>query len=108
VLYHLRAYLSKEAPSMVGGATFSLCQGGKYMEATLKHSNTWWVEEWFMVANPAPSLPPRIGYPLILNDKWEEMPSEDEMVQVTVLLVELTRLKADPIILQATDVANPG
>jgi hypothetical protein len=50
-----------------------------------------------MVANPAPSLPPCTGYPLILNDKWEEMPSKHEMVQVRILLAELTRLKADKL-----------
>jgi hypothetical protein len=47
-----------------------------------------------VVANPAPSLPPRTGYPPILNEKWEEMPFEGEMVQETVLLVELSKLKA--------------
>jgi hypothetical protein len=47
------------------------------------------------VVNPALSLPPRTSYPPILNDKWEKMPSKDEMVQVKVLLAELIKLKAD-------------
>jgi hypothetical protein len=81
----------------MGGVTFSLHQGTKYLEATLKDSNKRWAEEWFVVANPTPSLPPSTGYPPILSDKWEEMPTEGEMVQVRVLLAELTRLKADKL-----------
>jgi hypothetical protein len=44
-LYHLRTYPSKEAPSVVGGAAFSLHQGVKYLEAALKDSNKRWPEE---------------------------------------------------------------
>jgi hypothetical protein len=47
---------------------------------------------------PRPKSSTYTGYPPVLNDKWEEMPSEDEMVQVRVLLAELTRLKADKLI----------
>jgi hypothetical protein len=96
-LYHLRAYPSKEAPSVVGGAAFSLRWGSMYLEATLKDSNKRWAKEWFVVANPAPSLPLRTSYPSVLNDKWEEMPSEEEIVQVRVPLAELTRLKAEKL-----------
>jgi hypothetical protein len=67
-LYHLRAYPSKEPPSVVGAAAFSLRKGVKYLEAALKDSNKQWAEEWLVVANPAPSLPSRTGYPPILND----------------------------------------
>ncbi|RLM49092.1 orf3 [Panicum miliaceum] len=62
-MYHLRAYPSKGTPNVVGGAAFSLRQGGKYLEATFKDSNKRWTEEWFVVANPAPTLPPRTGLP---------------------------------------------
>jgi hypothetical protein len=96
-LYHLRAYPSKEAPSVVGGTAFSLRQAAKYLDAALKDSNKRWAEKWFVVADPAPSLPPRAGYPPILNEKWEEMPSEDEMVQVRVLLAELSKLKSEKL-----------
>ncbi|RLN36464.1 orf3 [Panicum miliaceum] len=44
-LYHLRAYPSKGTPDVVGGAAFSLRQGGKYPEASFKDSNKWWAEE---------------------------------------------------------------
>ncbi|RLM98146.1 hypothetical protein C2845_PM06G24010 [Panicum miliaceum] len=35
-----------------GWRPFSLRQGAKYLEATVKYSNKRWAEEWFMVANP--------------------------------------------------------
>jgi hypothetical protein len=38
-LYHLRAYPSKEAASMVAGAAFLLRQRAKYLDAALKVSN---------------------------------------------------------------------
>lgn len=53
-----------------------------------------WVEEWFVVVTPAPSVPPWTGLPPVLNEKWEEMPTEEEMVQVKILLAELVKLKA--------------
>jgi hypothetical protein len=82
---------------MVGGVVFSLHQGAKCLDTALKDSNKQWAEKWFMVANPALSLPSRTGYPPILNEKWEKMPSEDEMVQVRVLLVELSKLKVEKL-----------
>ncbi|RLN29055.1 hypothetical protein C2845_PM05G20140 [Panicum miliaceum] len=56
--------------------------------------NKKWAEEWFMVANPTPGLTPRTGLPPVPNAKWEEKPTEEEMVQVEVLLAELQELKA--------------
>ncbi|RLN12684.1 hypothetical protein C2845_PM09G13180 [Panicum miliaceum] len=72
-------------------------KGGKYLEAVFKDSNKRWAEEWFVVANPAPSLPPRTNLPPVLNAKWEEKPTEEEMVEVEVLLVELQKLKAEKL-----------
>ncbi|RLN24769.1 putative gypsy-type retrotransposon [Panicum miliaceum] len=88
-LYHLRAYPSKGTPDVVDRAGFSLRQGGKYPEAIFKDKNRKWVEEWFMVANSALGLPPRTGLPPILYTRWEEKPTEEEMVEVEVLLAEL-------------------
>ncbi|RLN35169.1 putative gypsy-type retrotransposon [Panicum miliaceum] len=82
---------------MVGGAAFSLRQGAKYPEAVFKDSNKKWAEEWFVVAYPAPGLPPRTGLPPILNARSEEKPTEEEMVEVEVLLFELQKLKADKL-----------
>ncbi|RLN18859.1 hypothetical protein C2845_PM02G15390 [Panicum miliaceum] len=62
---------------------------GKYLDVTLKDRNNKWVEEWFVVANPAPSVLPRTGLPAVFNEKWEEMPTEEEMVQVKIILAEL-------------------
>jgi hypothetical protein len=77
-LCHLRVYPKKGTPDVVGGATFSLHYGGKYLEVGLRDSNKKWAEEWFMVPNA----------------KWEEKPFEEEMVQVEFLLAELLELKA--------------
>ncbi|RLM69211.1 putative gypsy-type retrotransposon [Panicum miliaceum] len=96
-LYHLRAYPSKGMLDVVSGAAFSLCQGGKYPEATFNNSNKRWAEEWFVVANPDPGLPPRTGVPPVLNARWEEKPTDEEMVEVEVLLAELQKLKADKL-----------
>ncbi|RLN03698.1 putative gypsy-type retrotransposon RIRE2 protein [Panicum miliaceum] len=93
-LYHLRAYPNKDTLDVVGGAAFSLCQGGKYPEASLKDNNKLWVEEWFVVANPAPGLPPRTGLTPVLNARWEEKPTNEEMVKVELLLAKLQKLKA--------------
>lgn len=88
-LYLLRAYADKDAPMVVDGATFLLCQGSKYLEALFKNSNKGWVKEWFMAANPTPNLSPRTGLPPVPNDKLEVKPTEEEMVQVEILLAEL-------------------
>ncbi|RLN29871.1 hypothetical protein C2845_PM05G17600 [Panicum miliaceum] len=45
--------------------------GGKYPEAVFKDNFKKWAEEWFVVANPAPGLPPRTGLPPVLNARWE-------------------------------------
>ncbi|RLM69903.1 putative gypsy-type retrotransposon [Panicum miliaceum] len=87
----------KGTPDVVGGAAFSLCQGGKYPEASFKDNNKRWVEEWFIVVNPAPSLPPRTGLPSVLNARWEEKPTDEEKVEVEVLLAELQKLKAEKL-----------
>lgn len=96
-LYHLRAYPDKDPPVVVSGAGFLLRQGGKYLEAVFRDNNTGWAEEWFVVANPAPGLPPRTSRPPVPNAKWEEKPTEEEMVQVDVLLAELQKLKAEKL-----------
>ncbi|RLN03835.1 hypothetical protein C2845_PM13G17930 [Panicum miliaceum] len=92
-----QAYPNKDTPDVVDGATFSLRQGGKYPEAIFKDNNKRWAEEWFMVANLAPGLPPRTGLPPVLNARWEEKPTEEEMVEVEVLLAELQKLKAEKL-----------
>jgi hypothetical protein len=82
----------------VGGAAFSLRLGGKYLEAGLKDSNKKWVKEWFVVANLVPGLPSETGFLSVPNTTWEEKPSDEEMVQVEVLLAQLLELKATKLI----------
>ncbi|RLN29326.1 hypothetical protein C2845_PM05G20850 [Panicum miliaceum] len=73
------------------------CTGGKYPMVVFKDSNKRWAEEWFVVANPAPGLLPRTDLPPVLNARWEQKPTEEEMVEVEVLLAELQKLKADKL-----------
>ncbi|RLN08614.1 putative gypsy-type retrotransposon [Panicum miliaceum] len=86
-----------DTADVVSGAAFSLRQGGKYSEASFKDSNKRWAEEWFVVANPGPGLPPRTGLPPVLNARWEEKPTDEEMEEVEVLLAELQKLKAEKL-----------
>ena len=79
---------------MVGAATFSLRQGRSYPALELCDSNKGWNKEWFMVSNPAPCLPARTGHAPEYCACWEELPTEEEMVQVTLLLDEIAGLSA--------------
>ena len=47
-----------------------------------------------MVSNPAPCLPARTGRAPDSRACWEELPTEEEMVQVTLLIDEITGLSA--------------
>ena len=47
-----------------------------------------------MAANPTPSLPVRSGRAPEYKACWEELPSEEEMVQVDRLLTEIAELIA--------------
>ena len=47
-----------------------------------------------MVSNPAPCLPIRIGRAPESRACWEELPTEEEMVQVNLLLNEIAGLLA--------------
>lgn len=67
-----------DCQNMVGGAAFSLRQGQEYLEFTLRDNN----KEWFIMANPAPSLPPWTGHAPVYQVCWEDPPTEEEIVQV--------------------------
>ena len=45
-----------------------------------------------MVSNPAPCLPARTSHAPEYCACWEELPTEEEMVQVTLLLGEIASL----------------
>ena len=79
---------------MVGGATFSLRQGHSYPALELRDSNKGWNKEWFVVPNPAPCLLAHTGRASEYRACWEELPSEEEMVQVTLLVDEIAGLSA--------------
>ena len=80
--------------NVVGSAAFSLCQGRSYPALELRDSNKGWEKEWFMVSNPVPCLPARIGRALESRVCWEELPTVEEMVQVNLLLNEIASLSA--------------
>ena len=93
-LYHLKGYPSNARRNVVGGAAFSLRQGQSYLALELWNSNKGWNKEWFMVSNPSPCLPARTGRAPEYRACWKELPIEEEMVQVTLLLDEITGLSA--------------
>ena len=88
-LYHLKGYPSNARCNVVGGAAFSLRQGRSYPALELCDSNKGWHKEWFVVSNPAPCLPARTGRAPEPRACWEEQPTEEEMVQVDLLLKEI-------------------
>ena len=75
-------------------AAFSLHQGRSYPALELCDSNKGWEKEWFVVSNPAPCLPARTGRALEPRTCWEEQPTEEEMVQVDLLLKKIAGLLA--------------
>ena len=93
-LYHLNGYPSNARRNVVGGAAFSLRQGRSYPALELHDSNKGWTKEWFMVSNPTPCLPDRTGRALESRACWEELSTEEEVVQVTLLLDEIAGLSA--------------
>ena len=78
----------------MGGAAFSLRQGRTYPSLELCDSNKVWHKEWFVVSNPAPCLPARTGHAPEPRACCEEQLTEEEMVQVDLLLKEFTGLSA--------------
>ena len=97
-LYHLMGYPSNARRNVVGGAAFSLRQGRSYPALELRDNNKGWNKEWFVVSNRAPYLPARTDRALESRACWEELPTEEEMVQVTLLLDEIAGLSAQGLI----------
>ena len=93
-LYHLKRYPSNARRNVVGGAAFSLHQGRSSPSLELRDSNKGWHKEWFLVSNPAPCLPARTSRAPEYRACWEELPTKEEMVQVTLLLNEIAGLSA--------------
>ena len=92
-LYHLKGHPSSAHHNVVGGAAFSLHQGRSYPDVNLLYdSSKGWNREWFIVSNPAPCLPARTGRVPEYHVCWEELPTEEEMVQVMPLLNEIVNL----------------
>ena len=93
-LYHLKGYPTNARHSVVGNTAFSLRQGRSYPALELLDGNKGWNKEWFVVSNPAPCLPTQTGHAPEYRTCWEELPTEEEMVQVTLLLDEIAGLSA--------------
>ena len=93
-LFKLRSQPKKDATKVVGGCGFILRQGmsTKYLEIPLK-DNKGWKSEWFVIENPAPSLPAKNGFPPVHKAEWDNQPDSNEMDQVTELLKDLADLK---------------
>jgi len=56
-LYCHKGYPSNDHPIVGADAAFSLRQGRQYLDFSLRDNNKGWNKEWFVVANPSPSLP---------------------------------------------------
>jgi hypothetical protein len=93
-LYHMKGYPSNARRNVVGGASFSLRQGRLYPALELRDSNKGWNKEWFVMSNPAPCLPAHTGRAPEYCACWEELLTEEEMVQVMLLLNEIADLLA--------------
>ena len=93
-LYHLRGYPSAACRDVVGSAAFSQRQGRSYPALELRDSNKGWHKEWFVVSNPTPCLSARTGRAPEPRACWEEQLTEEEMVQVDLLLKEIAGLSA--------------
>ena len=65
-----------------------------YPALELRDSNKGWEKEWFVVSNLAPCLPARTGRTPESCACCEELPSEEEMIQVNLLLNEIDGLSA--------------
>ena len=93
-LYHLRGYPSAARRNVVSCATFSLHQSRSYLAQGLRDSNKGWEKEWFVVSDLAPCLPARTGRAPESRACWEELLTEEEMIQVNLLLDEIAGLSA--------------
>ena len=93
-LYRLKGHPSNVRRNVVGRAAFSLCQGSIYPDFELCDTNKGWVQEWFVVANPAPCLLVRTGRVPEYKACWEEPPITEDMEQVERLLKEIANLLA--------------
>ena len=51
-----------------------------YPDFKLHDTNKGWARDWFMVSNPAPSLPARTSRALEYNACWDELPTAEEMI----------------------------
>ena len=78
-LYRLKGHPSNVRWNIVGEAAFSLRQGSVYPDFELCDTNNGWPKDWFVVLNPAPSLPARTGRAPEYKASWEEMPTVEEM-----------------------------
>ena len=65
-----------------------------YPDLNLRDSDKGWNKEWFVVSDLAPYLLARTGRAPKYRACWEELPTEEEMVQVTLLLNEIAGLSA--------------
>jgi hypothetical protein len=91
-----------------GGARLEMRRGRKteYLDIPLKDNIKGWCLEWFIVENHGNSLPPRSGkQPDVRAPSWTESPTDLEIAEARVLLVEVGLLKEKGLTVEAV-VAN--
>jgi hypothetical protein len=81
---------------LVGGASLELRRGRKseYLDIPLKDSIKGWRFKWFTMENHKKSLPARSGrQPDVRVSCWIDAPTDSEVVEAKILLVEIAGLK---------------
>jgi hypothetical protein len=96
VLISLSAWNGQGQHQLVGGASLKMRRGRKteYLDIPLNDSIKGWHLEWFIVENHGKSLPPRSGrQPDVRAPSWTESPTDLEIIETKILLVEIGLLK---------------
>jgi hypothetical protein len=96
VFVPLSAWDGRRAALAGGGASLEMRRGRKtdYLDIPLKDSIKGWRLEWFIMENHGNSLPPRSGrQPDVRTPSWTESPTDQEVAEAGVLLVEVGLLK---------------
>ena len=95
-LFHCKVGRFKGVQQMIGGASFEMMKDRRsvYLNTNLKDTNKGWHAEWFVMVNHHDSIPPPSGQkPDPETKAWEEAPTEEEIVEVNILLKEIQALK---------------
>jgi hypothetical protein len=95
-LYHCRLGMAGRQHQLVGGASLEIPRGRKadYLDIPLKDNIKGWRFEWFTMENHNKSLPARSERQLdVRTPSWTKVPTDFELSESKVLLVEISVLR---------------